>query len=223
MDDLVQKVLSRIHLFCWQNKVNVNKLLLLPNLLWTEKKQRELDIYSSSLLAKQALERRTEHNLQIEGEIHVEKVPFLFVDNERLEEFLIEEREEENRQLLSTQKCNATHNKLKKDTSTSAQTNEKVKISEKSRFKSRDQKPHGRKIRKCFCNGSRELGQICRKCENAKFEDYTRSGKKKVSQKNEGNLVSSCDRCIRIYGDKKLTIEMCDKIKKQCALNHQSQ
>ena len=53
MGDLVQKALSRIHLFCWQNKMNVNKLLLLPNLLWTEKKIRELDIYSSSLLAKQ--------------------------------------------------------------------------------------------------------------------------------------------------------------------------
>ena len=53
MGDLLQKVLSRIHLYCWQNKMNVNKLLLLPNLLWTEKKIRELDIYSSSLLAKQ--------------------------------------------------------------------------------------------------------------------------------------------------------------------------
>ena len=132
------------------------------------------------------MERRTERNLQIKEEIHAEKIPFLFVDNERLDEFLIEEREEENRELLRTQKCNvrtqdhvfskAAHNKLNKDTSTSAQTNEKVKISEKSRFKSRDQKPHERKIRKCFCNGSRELGQICRKCENAKFEDYTRYG-----------------------------------------------
>ena len=45
------------------------------------------------------MERRTEHNLQIEGEIHVEKIPNLVVDHERLEEFLIEEREEKNRQL----------------------------------------------------------------------------------------------------------------------------
>ena len=36
----------------------------------------------------------------------MEKIPFLFVDNERLEEFLIEEREEENRELLRTEKSN---------------------------------------------------------------------------------------------------------------------
>ena len=53
------------------------------------------------------MERRTEHNPQIEVEIQLEKIPFLFVDNERLEEFLIEEREEEeNRELLRTHKCN---------------------------------------------------------------------------------------------------------------------
>ena len=52
------------------------------------------------------MERRTEHNPQIEVEIQLEKIPFLFVDNERLEEFLIEEREEENRELLRTQICN---------------------------------------------------------------------------------------------------------------------
>ena len=88
------------------------------------------------------MERRPEQNLQIEGEIHVEKIPFLFVDNERLEEFLIEEREEKNRELLRTQDhvfSKATHKKLNKDTDTSAQTNEKVKKSEKSRLKSRDQ------------------------------------------------------------------------------------
>ena len=178
------------------------------------------------------MERRPEQNLQIEGEIHVEKIPFLFVDNERLEEFLIEEREEKNRELLRTQKYDvrtqdhvfskATHNKLNKDANNSAQTNEKVKKSEKSRLKSRDQKTHGKKIKK-EPNRQWKDKKLERKCEDFYFENYQISGKKKVSQKNEAILVSSCDSCIRNYGDKKLTIEMCEKIKKQCALYHRSQ
>ena len=171
------------------------------------------------------MERRPEQNLQIEGEIHVVKIPFLFVDNERLEEFLIEEREEKNRELLRTQEhvfSKASHNKLNKDINTSAQTNEKVKNSEKSRFKSRDQKTHEKKIKK-GPNRQWEDKKFERRCENFYFDNYQRSGKKKVSQKNEAILVSSCDSCIRNYGDKKLTIEMCEKIKKQCALYHQSQ
>ena len=178
------------------------------------------------------MERRTEHNSQIEEEIHVEKIPFLFVDEERLEKFLIEEREEKNRELLRAQKYDvrtqdhvfskATHNKLNKGTNTSAQTNEKVKISEKSRFKSRDQKTHERKIKK-EPNRQCEDKKLERKCENFYFENYQRSGKRNVSQKKEVTLVSSCDSCIRIYGDKKLTIKICEKIKKQCPLYHQSQ
>jgi hypothetical protein len=178
------------------------------------------------------LERRTEHNSQIEEEIHVEKIPFLFVDEERLEEFLIEEREEKNRELLRAQKYDvrtqdhvfskATHNKLNKDTNSSAQTNEKVKNSEKSRFKTRDQKTHAKKIKK-EPNRPWEDKKFERKCENFYFDNYQKSGKKKVSPKNEVTLVSSCGSCTRNYGDKKLTIEMCEKIKKQCALYHQSQ
>ena len=107
----------------------------------------------------------------------MEKIPFLFVDNERLEEFLIEEREEKNRELLRTQKCDvrtqdhvfskATHNKLNKGTNISAQTNE---------IKSLKQKTHERKMKK---EPSRqwEDKKFERKCENFYFENFQRSGK----------------------------------------------
>ena len=64
--------------------------------------------------------------------------------------------------------------------------------------------------------------QFVERYNDEKFEDYLSLNKKKTCQ-NDGILVTSCESCIRIYGDKKLTEQMCKKIKEQCALYHQNQ